>query len=55
MKKLDLKKVDSIITLALKEDIGSGDITTNAIAGNKDYVDFVILLKARAHQEAQAG
>jgi nicotinate-nucleotide pyrophosphorylase (carboxylating) len=48
MKKLDLEKIDGIIAHSLKEDIGSGDITANAIAGPDDIVDFVICLREEA-------
>ncbi|MCK5706891.1 MAG: carboxylating nicotinate-nucleotide diphosphorylase [Candidatus Aureabacteria bacterium] len=48
MKRSELKKFDPIISFALKEDIGTGDITTNSIVDTKDRTDFVIRLKENA-------
>lgn len=44
---LDKKRVDTIIRFALKEDIGSGDITSQAVINESLDIDAVIL--AREH------
>ena len=44
--KLDLKELDRIISEALREDIGSGDVTTNLIVPNETVSKAVIIAKA---------
>lgn len=46
MEFLDPKYIDEIITLALKEDIGSGDITTDAVISQSDNAEAFIISKA---------
>ena len=48
MKKLDIKKIDKIIALSLKEDIGTGDITSKSIIGPQEQAQFIISLKEDA-------
>ncbi|MEA3489551.1 MAG: carboxylating nicotinate-nucleotide diphosphorylase [Candidatus Omnitrophota bacterium] len=43
MKDLDRKRVDTIIRFALKEDIWTGDVTSQAVIDNFQNVDAVIL------------
>jgi nicotinate-nucleotide pyrophosphorylase (carboxylating) len=43
--KLDKKELDKIISLALKEDIGKGDITTNLIIPNYTVSEAIIVAK----------
>ncbi|MBN1521535.1 MAG: carboxylating nicotinate-nucleotide diphosphorylase [Candidatus Aureabacteria bacterium] len=45
---MDLKKLDRILKLSLREDIERGDITTDSIVGPHEHVDFVISLKEDA-------
>ncbi|MDD3088788.1 MAG: nicotinate-nucleotide diphosphorylase (carboxylating), partial [Candidatus Omnitrophica bacterium] len=45
MKEIDLKRIDTIIRFALKEDIGSGDITSNAVIPEGTSIDAVILAR----------
>ena len=44
--KLDIKELDRIISEALREDIGSGDVTTNLIVPNETVSKAVIIAKA---------
>jgi nicotinate-nucleotide pyrophosphorylase (carboxylating) len=46
MEFLDPKYIDEIIALALKEDIGSGDITTDAVIDQSDNAEAFIISKA---------
>lgn len=46
MEFLDSKYIDEIISLALKEDIGEGDITTNAVIADPDNAEAFIISKA---------
>jgi len=43
--KLDFTEINKIITNALREDIGTGDITTNALINEKDNCKAIILAK----------
>jgi len=40
---LDFTEIDKIITNALREDIGTGDITTNALINENDSCKATIL------------
>ena len=44
---LQEKDLKPIIILAIKEDLGQGDITTNAIFGNKNFSSAVIVAKEK--------
>ena len=43
MPELDVKAVDGIVSIALQEDLGTGDLTTDAVVSPKlkAYGDFV--------------
>ena len=42
---MDIKQVEHIVALALREDIGRGDITTKAIYSGKEYAEAEFLAK----------